>query len=185
METLALEEDWLYGKHFLKLPAVSAASVADAAEIKSTSSTITSIETKLIRSACLNNVVTSISVLNQYDLRREVCHMVSFTKPLKLWQGHLKKTMRDVNTSRDWLVEQMSDSFLGHQKAMLSQLSEPAALHACGYFEYRGLEGPDLEDQILLDDEMATFAGDIVLGLISKRQRRLYYMTNCYPKPVV
>ena len=90
-ETLALEEDWLKGGKFLALPSVKAADVAHNDAVTSTSSTITAIEAKLLRSSCLNNVVTGLAALGQYDIKRDVAHMVLFTEPLKVFQGKGKK----------------------------------------------------------------------------------------------
>ena len=120
----------------MALPMVTKDLEADADAIKSTSSTITSIESKLIRSACVNNVVTDFAVLSEYSYRRQLAHLIRLTEGLKVWQGDAAKTNRDETRSRNWLVKVCSDSFLEHQKTFADALRDPDVLRKCGFSDF-------------------------------------------------
>ena len=178
-ECVSIESDWLHRQSFLQLPAVSPVIAQDT--IQSTASTITAIETKILRSCCANNVVVQVAVLSMPSYRRLLAHLVRFTAPLKTWQGAAAKCNCSATGCREWLLREMSDSMLAHQKEMLAGLHDQANLQDCGYHEYVACRGEDLANQTSRDEEMATLAGDIVLGLIAKRQRRNFYLTNSFP----
>lgn len=139
-------------------------------------------QSKLLRSNCQNNVVTQVTLLNCGNHHGHLNHMVRFTEPLKVWQGHTDKTLKDVQSSRDWLILQLQDPFLSHQKQMLQVLVDPVVLKECGYYEFERFATSGIDNSVVQeDDDFALFAGDVVLGLIARRRRRLFYLTNCWP----
>ena len=104
-ELVALEVDWLHGKDFMQLPVVKSHVKEADALLSSTSSRITPVEAKLVRTSCRNNVATQVALLSNYDYRRQLAHMVHFTAPVKLWQGMAVKQCQHSTTTRDLLVK--------------------------------------------------------------------------------
>jgi hypothetical protein len=181
-EMVALEMDWLHGKDFMQLPVVKSHVKEADALLKSTSSKITPIEAKLVRTSCRNNVVTQVALLSNYDYRRQLAHMVHFTAPVKKWQGLVVKQCTNCTTTRDWLVSEMGSFFTRTQIELLEALEDQAVLEDCDYFGSEQFAANELEAyQIPKDDEFAQLAGHLVLGMISKRQRRLAWMTLDWP----
>ena len=66
------------------------------ADAKSVQARIAAIENKLIRSSCVNNVVSGFAVLSEYAYHRQLAHMIRFTGPFKEWQGGLQDTYWSV-----------------------------------------------------------------------------------------
>ena len=181
-EAVCLEEDWLKGSKFMQLPVVKAEDVASNDMITSTSSKITSVEAKLIRSSCQNNVVTQVALLSVPEYRRQVAHMVYFLELVHEWQGNFIKETKDTAASSAWLIAELGHSFTKHEMNLIKTLSDQSVLRKCGYFEYERYDQEDLEFMAVpRDDEFATLVGDLVFGMVAKRQRRLFWATNGYP----
>ena len=181
-EMVALEMDWLHGKDFMELPVVKSHVKEADALLTSTSSRITPVEAKLVRTSCKNNVVTQVALLSSYDLRRQLAHMVLFTEPVKRWQGLCVQGCKNSTSSRDWLVKQMSTMFMCEQNEMVSSLQNKGVLDKCGYLSYENHKGDELTSYVIpKDDEFAQLAAHLVLGMASKRQRRLGWQTLAWP----
>ena len=182
-EMLCLEQDWFQGSKFMALPVVTRQHVAESDATRTTSTRITQLDSKILRGSTANNAVTAAVFLAMDDYQIRVCHMVLFIEPVKIWQGHAVKYQKNVEQARDWLAAGMRDSFLAHQKDMLSLLRDPTVLRKCGYFHYQQFPAAgDTMDQVIeKDDEFATFASDLVLGMCANRQRRMLYLSSCWP----
>jgi len=176
-ELVTLETDALKGKAFMKLPVVSEKLVKENDLTCTTSTKITQLDAKLLRGACINNLVTQVALLSQIDYRRQLAHFVLFLEPLKIWQGQAIKVADNSQHTRDWIVEQMSDFFLEHQKASIRLLADPGTVRESGYMDFERFQEYDFEHySTSLDDSFAQLAGDIAFGNAARRQRRLSFM---------
>lgn len=94
LEYVAVEADLLSTTKFKQtfMPSLELQAHQDA--IESTSRKITQVDAKMVRSACGNNVMTSVVMLNNINFFRQLCVICRVAGPLGHWQGHAQKVMK-------------------------------------------------------------------------------------------
>lgn len=123
----------------------------------------------------------SVCFMESSRNKRIIAMMVFYPEGLSKWQGEAAKMCRSVEANMEWLLGQMVDSFSQPYREILGSLESPVVTRQCGFMEIG--DGPDNDafGFMSMEDEFAELAGHISLGIISRRRRRLLYMTNMWP----
>jgi len=180
-EWLALEYDYLPLAALKKEVPVGKKMVEHAKEVKTTSSSATHADTKVLRATSVNNIVLSVKFQEDEKHLRILSILVLVPWPLRLWQGHAATNMKSVKENLAWLIEQIASDFLGHQHAMMDALKDVDTMERCMFVKGAEVDPDNCEAEIASEDAFAGLAGNLALGLVSKRERRLLYMTSCWP----
>ncbi|MFM7979772.1 MAG: hypothetical protein ACKPKO_10690, partial [Candidatus Fonsibacter sp.] len=144
---------------------------------------LTQVDIKLLRTSTVNNLAMSVCFMDSIRNKRIVALMVLVPEPLARWQQRSAASCRSVAGNLEWLLSEMATGFLAHQCAVLAQLEDPVVVERCGFLQeqYDGMEDHEVHGLIEAEDEFAQLAGHLAAGVVSRRHRRLAYMTNQWP----
>lgn len=180
-EYICLEQDFFQGTNFKKHLAVPESAKRVAATTTTTDSSVTQVDSKILRSACQHAVVASWVVTSNLGYKRQIAIMTGAGAPLAAWQGAAAQQLRDHDRSSAWLITQFSSGFSDHLLGIVGFLEDPESLRLAGFFEYQGLGGNDALQSSVVDDDYAGLAGNLALSLVGCRCRRLAYVWCGWP----
>ena len=106
-EFLALELDMAKGKDFREKVLVRQSLLREAAELNTTSNQVLQLDSKLLRSACQNNVVVTMMTLGIPRHRRLLALTTAAAKPVDKWHGSSNKACRSVQETSDFMAAQV------------------------------------------------------------------------------
>lgn len=180
-EFIAIECGMLDEKAACAIEALPKGVKSHALSLTTTSTAATQADTKLLRSSTVNNLAMSVCFMESSRNKRIIAMMVFYPEGLSKWQGEAAKMCRSVEANMEWLLGQMVDSFSQPYREILGSLESPIVTRQCGFMEIS--DGPDNDafGFMSMEDEFAELAGHISLGIVSRRRRRLLYMTNMWP----
>eukprot|EP00969_Alexandrium_andersonii_P016096 704525-Alexandrium_andersonii.AAC.1 len=179
---LALEEDMLQGKAFEKL----VLRAGEAEEVKegqnSTSSKRITMGHRTLKTACRNGIVISIMFLQDDHNKRIIQTITQVAEPARLWHGEQSHTLRDVQSSKDWVVKQVTGEFMCHVCSIVLASQSEKVLDACFFSLPSNVAAvANIEMEILIDDEMAEVMGQFSLHLAMKRCQRCLWLVSGWP----
>ena len=180
-EFLALELDLLQGRSLKEKLLLKQNLVRDAEEQATTSTEVTQVDVKLLRSCCQNAVVICVMLLGVPFYRRVMAVLTHVPTPLDAWHGHANSACRDVSATSEWLLEQLAGGFMQHLFRIIATLSDPTVLKDCGFFLFEGAGPEDQDAYTMVDEELAGLMGCLVLQLLAARQRRVMYFLGGWP----
>ena len=170
-EYIGLELDMFDSKFFKKEIVVKPDVVAAAEAVTTTAIGCLPLEDKVLRSACKNAVVVCVCVLERDHYRRKLAIMCHVPAPLVLWEGHAAKDMDSSSSCQSWLTQEHRNSFMTHQCDILLMLQDNTLLEQCGFMKFSTVHADEKEAFLKLDDDYASFAGNLALQLVAHRQR--------------
>ena len=179
-EFLGLEHDMLQSRKLLCIPHIAPTVLEHVATTTTTSTSVTSVEAKIIRSVGKNNVVATVALLSKYSYRRLLAVLTRHLGPLSRWQGNCVQACLNSLLSGEWLLDELAHSFLQVLDETFATLSDPEVLRSCGYFEFEklSLDSSEFATFSLEDQEFADLSLDLVLTIVAKRERRLMYVAE-------
>lgn len=175
---LALELDFLSGSAFVQKVVMK----EDGAE-KSTDPRKPQIDEKGLRACCGNAVTISVMTLSDFAHRRATDIVLTLQKPLDSFHSHQNRTLRDVESTRSWLLDQVSGGLGRHLSEFVKMLCCPSSLTDAGFLlqppegRRRGVvEDDESELSMLTECENADLDGQMVFSFVSQRAFRMLYL---------
>ena len=179
-ELLALEEGFLTGG-VIEDPIKVKGSVIDHGEkVKTTSSHVVQVDTKLMRSCNSNAVAIATIALGDHANLRKAAIFVAGASPLDFAHSAIAET-RDAFAYLEWLRGQVSGGLNQILQDVVGSLSKQPVLQSCGFFEYRDCHGDELEEALVEDAVMARAAGRYMFELVHQEVRRSAFLRFCWP----
>lgn len=134
-----------------------------------------------LRSCGANALVIAFSLLSDKNNRRSLACMCLLAQPCMDFHGASSRTLRDVNSSKVWLLEQNRGGIYKHMCETMDLLGDLDFLGATGFLSKAsgGIEHMT-NDEVQHDCDFAAFAGAFCTSLMKARLRRTLYLSG-YP----
>ena len=176
----ALREDMLQTKH---LPKVKLrVEGADAASVDTTSVKKVTAGDRTLRACGANAVVLTMALLSDNENFRLLAIVTELAKPLKEWLGEASRELRDVESSRKWLVNQQKCWALIHISDIWDGVGKDKFLRLAGFLpETMGAIHAMSDEELTYENEMAQLAGSLMADLVKQRAKRLLHMLEGHP----
>jgi hypothetical protein len=137
---------------------------------------------KALRSTCQNSLVISCVMLEDYYHAQLMKIIVACSDPVEEWHSLQNKTLRDTESSKRWLPEQLDGGFWKHVRDIMSKLRSRDLLEDIGFeLSLRVMDNL----AALLESELAEVFGDFALCLGSKRVVRCLWFLRGWPSRMV
>ncbi len=146
---------------------------------KSTSSERVCITERALRSSCQNALVIATLMLEEpwnHILLKIIC---SAAEPAHEWFKDQSHRLRDTDSSRKWLVEQLDGGFSKHVGSILGRMTRLEALSTVG-LTVAGLDTCS-NDDVLVEDEIADVFGEVAATLAGCRVTRCLWLLRGWP----
>lgn len=134
-----------------------------------------------LRSCGANALVIAFSLLSDKNNRRSLACMCLLAQPCMDFHGASSRALRDVNSSKVWLLEQNRGGIYKHMCETMDLLGDLDFLGATGFLSKAsgGIEHMT-NDEVQHDCDFAAFAGAFCTSLMKARLRRTLYLSG-YP----
>ena len=134
------------------------------------------VDAKLLRAACGTAVAVSVLLLGNYGSSRKVKTVVRIWRSTKQWHTDRNKALRSCEGTLAWIRKQIAEC--GFWKELMGIMALLEDSEALGYCEFlQDLEEDDIDDE----EDAANIDGQRVWGLRFARERRLLWLTDCWP----
>ena len=131
---------------------------------------------RTVRSCGANAVVMALMLLSEYTNRRLFAICISVATVSMHWAGHAARELRDVARSQAWLLGQLRRGLLSHVHSTLDILTEDEFTRVTGFCEKAAGQNDWISnEELLLEDEMANYAGLFALSHARNRYRRVCF----------
>ena len=130
-----------------------------------------------IAKAALNQLaVATLTLLDPDSSSRERCLQV-VGKPLLTWYGEMSRSVRSVDTSFEWLRDQLTSGLFDHLVTIIKTLTTPAAQAVMGFKTGMQIkDGHAFDIQCSEEDHMAKQLALLSTHLVSFRLQRCLWM---------
>ena len=132
-EYLCLEMDMYEGKAFQDKVLIKKDVLEEADGLHSTGSACIQIDTKILRSACRNNMVTQSMFLSFDKHRRIVAFKTGLTLPLDDSYSTHSLNARSVEENKSWFLQILGGDFMKTNYEIIGQLLLHDVVKACGF----------------------------------------------------
>lgn len=180
---LCLESDWFHGKSFAERLRIRPGPPHTVAENGGPTSErrLTLEDRSSLRSSCTNAVVISAVVLSD-PLNHRLCEAVNvIAGPLKSWHAHQNRILRSCPESLEWVKSQAAGTYMDHICEIVSGLTEVSGLERMGFATHLRQVNKISEDDIGLENEVASLVGNFCMTMVKNRARRRLWMTSSWP----
>ena len=173
-EFLAIELDMLKGTKFVTKVALKTSVVQSAMELDTTSSSVPSIDGKVLKSCCQNAVVVGMMMLDDVDNKRLLHAMTYPCLPLNDLHSLQNTECRSVDGNKAYCAKQVNGDFMKTMKDIMKTLTDAGVMAECGF----SVLGNDAKQRVEgahavhAEDEWAGLLADISLALVAARHRR-------------
>jgi len=155
------------------------ATAADDTVVGTTSTKVTTMEARLLRTSSVNGVASVVGITNNEGMHKQIVIMARIPKALGHWQGRCQAGMRSAATCVAWVVAELETGFLAHQFEMLAVLREQDYLKELGQYDYLTAAGLEArEGEITIAENNAALSGQYWMQLVAQCQRRYLYLSN-------
>lgn len=142
-------------------------------------------ELKLLKAACENSMVlAAMTLMNKVN--RSWTRIVAFAcKPCLDWHSEQNRQLRSAQAGLDWLSSQIRGGFWSHMNSIGEVLADSSDLEGIGISST--FTGPlagtknDAKGEAILQCELASKLGDLVLSLFQCRLRRFLWLLRGWP----
>lgn len=188
---LALEQDMLRGKKFEAKLTLKAKHV-EGASGSTTNPTHLQLDDRALRGCCENAVVVSILTLDDADHRRVVDCVLTAQAPLDKWHTEQNRTLRSTESTRGWLLQQVSGAYRANVQAFIAKLFCLDSLVDAGFF-LLGISpggtqtrpGQALDNhELIIEDEYAELYAGLMFGFVTQRVSRGFFY-DCWPTKMI
>jgi hypothetical protein len=180
-EVLALELDFLTGRAVKDKVILKANVFETEKEVTTTSSSVTQVDTKLLRGCQQNAVVITCMTLGIPWYKRVTAAMTHVIGRVEKFSGASAKACRSVSGNQSFLKDIFGGGFASHIGGIWGSLSDPIAMRECGFLEFHRHDNDDLQALRAADQDLADFMGGLTMQTMANRCRRLYYLVNGWP----
>ena len=142
----------------------------------STIGTRISMEDRAFRSAFENAIVLRCAVYLDPDNKRLAEMVASVTRIWMTWHGKMAKALRSCSDAEQWWLDQMTGGFMASVRETLQVVDSQVALVLAGFVVTRvGAKGA-LEQEVVIEDDMADVLGQLCVSLGYHRIRRCLHL---------
>lgn len=176
-EWTALELDMVSSKRFLDQALARIEDHFPNERSGSTNTSITTVQDRMLRSACQNSLVITLMLLEEERNMQAVDMVLYVAEPAVKWHTTQNAELRDAHRAAQWLRDQHRSAFMEHLNEIFHRLSSPVALQTLGMHEK---DSGQEEIETAIGDELATVLGDMSLQLVKARMMRVLWMVLGY-----
>lgn len=181
---LALEEGWMDGAKMPRIVLRDKAPLNETTARASTDVRRPQPPDKFLRSSGQNAVALAVCMYSEAEHNQLVRIILEFAEPLESWHRHQNHTLRDSDSSFQWLVSQSAGGFMAHCEAILGKLTSVSALQRCRIrCPWNFALDPEDSGGLLIvrEDEMSTALGDGCMDLVGRRLARCMFAFGGFP----
>lgn len=176
LEFLCIEMDMVSNLDYRRRLVVKQGLLNDAQTTHTTSATVPSLDSKILRSCCQHAAVVSLAVLSDFRHRRLLAVMYHSASSLEEAHGYQNKLCRISADCSSYIVSDLNGGFLDQLRAVFSVLESPSALTDCEFEMQLPGRVPQNSPMFFEEDEWAAMLGGLRLNLVSNRARRRLWL---------
>ena len=132
-EWVAIECDFLKGKHFREKLILKKTAIEDGHHTDSTKHAL-HMDAQNLKGCCQNSVAIATMFLSAATHKRTLQVLVTTSAPADEWHSESNKRCRSVEGNSDWLFEQQNGGFFKHLIAVIGVMSDQDVLRRCEFF---------------------------------------------------
>jgi hypothetical protein len=183
-----MEMNFITDKSLDKMVLLKAAG-DEAAEMKTTSSKLETVEEKTVRKTGANNMMLAAIQCNNVDAKRLLRMVLELVAPSEEWHSEQNKRLRSTDESITWMIEQICGGFFAYLRDTIRTISSPASLAAVPFVLPGVGRVVEAEDNDVFnsfrEDHLASLMADGALQLACLRMCRCLWMLRGWPSRLV
>ena len=144
----------------------------------------TQIDEKAIRACSQNAMANSVLVLGDFRNRRMLACILHASECVTAWHRKQNVECRDVDRGARWFLGEMHGGLLRHTHCMLASFTTSAATAECGFGVQMAGAKAMADEEVSLEEEMATTLGQLCLYNVVARAQRWAVVLNCWDHQV-
>lgn len=177
VELLCVECDWLSSAQFKAKINLRMRQLTEDEEARgSTSSSIPSIDGKIVRQACQNACVIALGILEETSHKRLLALMVAVAEPIMHMRGEHATMCRNSEDTLSWAADLVGGHLMDQCRTILNTLGTTRSNLSLGFRLTLDEPMQAGDPRIDSEDEWAELLGSMVLSLMGRRIKRKLYM---------